>query len=55
MEKYLCWFALEEPYVYETIIERKAESTSSSNNVHEVVDGNSNRYKRTKCRYNQVF
>jgi len=46
MEKYLCWFALEEPYVpYKTIIERKVESTFSSNNIHEVVDNNSNRYR----------
>jgi hypothetical protein len=45
MEKYLCWFAHGEPYVpYKTMIERIIESTSSSSNVHEVVDDNNNPY-----------
>jgi hypothetical protein len=43
MEKYLCWFALWEPYVpYKTLIEMMVESTSSFNNVYEVVDDNNN-------------
>jgi len=46
VEKYLCWFAHGEPYVpYETMLERIIGSTSSSNNTHEVVDDNSNRYR----------
>ena len=46
MERYLCWFAHGEPYVpHETIVERMVESTSSSSNVHEVVDDNSNPYR----------
>ena len=45
MEKYLCWFAHEEPYVpYKTMIEMIIESTSSSSNVDEVVDDNNNPY-----------
>ena len=45
MKKYLCWFAHGEPYVpYKTMIERIIESTSSSSNVHEVVDDNNNPY-----------
>jgi hypothetical protein len=45
IEKYLCWFAHGEPYVpYKTMIERIIESTSSSSNVHEVVDDNNNPY-----------
>ena len=46
MQKYLCWFAHREPYVpYETIIEMMTRSTSSSRNVHEVVDDNRNSYR----------
>jgi hypothetical protein len=46
MERYLCWFAHGEPYVpHETIVERMVETTSSSSNVHEVVDDNSNPYR----------
>jgi len=46
MEKYLCWFAHREPYVlYKTMLERMAESTSSSSNVHRVVDDNNNPYR----------
>jgi hypothetical protein len=42
----LCWFAHGEPYVpYKTMLERVIESTSSSNNMHRVVDDNSNYYK----------
>jgi hypothetical protein len=37
--KYLFWFAHGEPYVpYETMVERIVGSTSSSSNVHGVVD-----------------
>ena len=46
MNKQLCWFAHGEPYVpYKTMLERVIESTSSSNNMHRVVDDNSNYYK----------
>ena len=46
MEKYLCWFAQEKPYVpYKTMIERMVELTSSSSNVYEVVNDNSNYYR----------
>ena len=46
MEKYLCRFAHREPYVpYETMVEKMVGSTSSYNNVHEVVDNNSNHYR----------
>jgi hypothetical protein len=42
----MCWFAHEESYVpHETIVEMMVGSTFSSNNVHEVVDDNSNPYK----------
>jgi len=46
VEKYLRWFAHGEPYVpYKTILERIVSSTSSSSNIHEVVNYNNNRYK----------
>ncbi|KAL9400233.1 hypothetical protein Peur_009194 [Populus x canadensis] len=46
MEKYMCWYAYEEPYVpHDTMIERIVELTSSSSNVHGVVDDNSNPYR----------
>jgi len=46
MEIYLCWFVHREPYVpHETMIKRMVESTSSSSNVHGVVDDNSNPYR----------
>ena len=46
MEKYMCWFAHGKPYVpYETMVERMVGSTYRSNNVHGVVDNNSNLYK----------
>jgi len=42
----LCWFAHGKPYVpYKTMLERVIKSTSSSNNMHRVVDDNSNYYK----------
>jgi len=44
-EKYFCWFTYGEPYVpYETMIERMVGSTSSSSNVHGVVNDNNNCY-----------
>jgi hypothetical protein len=46
MERYSCWFAHGEPYVpHETIVEKMVGSTSSSSNVHEVIDDNSNPYR----------
>ena len=46
MEKYLCCFAHEELYVaYEIIVERMVGSTSSSNNMHKVLDDNSKGYR----------
>jgi len=46
MEKYLCWFIHEKQYVpYKAMIERIVKSTSSSNNMHGVIDDNSNRYR----------
>jgi hypothetical protein len=46
MKKYLCWYEHGELYVpHDTMVERMVESTSSSSNMHEVVDDNSNHYK----------
>ena len=46
IEKYLYWYAHREPYVtYYTMVKRMVGSTSSSNNVHRVVDDNSNSYR----------
>ena len=46
MEKYLCWYEHEEPYVpYKTMVERMVRSAFNSNNVCGVVDDNSNPYK----------
>jgi len=46
MEKYLCWFTHGEPYVtYEIIVKMMVGSNSSSRNVYEVVDDNSNPYR----------
>ena len=45
VKKYLCWYKRIEPYIlHDTIIEMMIGSTSSSSNVHEVVDDNSNPY-----------
>jgi hypothetical protein len=42
----MCWFAHREPYVpHETMVEKMVGSTSSCNNVHEVVNDNSNFYQ----------
>ena len=46
LEKYLYWFTHGEPYVpYETILERIVGITSSSSNIHQIIDDNSNRYR----------
>ena len=46
MEKYMCWYAHGEPFVpHNTMVERITDSTSSSSNVHEIVDDNSDPYK----------
>jgi hypothetical protein len=46
IEKYLCWFAHEKPYVpYKTMVEKMVELTSSSSNVYGVVNDNSNHYR----------
>jgi hypothetical protein len=46
MEKYLCWYAHEEPYVpHDTMVERMVGSTFSARNVHGVVNDNSNLYR----------
>jgi len=43
MERYMCWFAYEESHApYETMIENMIGSTSSSSNVHGVVNDNNN-------------
>jgi hypothetical protein len=45
MEKYLCWFAPRESYAtYKTMIKRMVGLTSSSSNMHEIIDDNNNRY-----------
>jgi len=49
MKKYLCWYAHKEPYVtHDTMVEMMVRSTSSSSNVHRVIDDNSNPYKNKK-------
>jgi hypothetical protein len=46
VEKYLCWFAYEEPYIpYKTMLERIVGSTSTFRNINEVVDDNCSRYR----------
>ena len=46
MEQYICRYAHEEPYIpHETMVEMMIGSTSSTSNVHGVVDDNSNPYK----------
>jgi hypothetical protein len=45
-QKYMCWYAHEEPYVfYDTMVERMVGSTSSVSIAHEVVNDNSNSYR----------
>jgi len=46
IKRYMCWFTDRESYVpHETMIEKMVGSTSSSSNVHEIVDDNNNSYK----------
>jgi predicted transcriptional regulator len=46
MEKYLYWYAYGESDVpHDTMVERMIGSTSTSSNVHGVVDDNSNLYR----------
>jgi len=46
MKKYLYWYGHRELYVpHDTMVERIIGSTSNSNNMHEVVDDNSNPYR----------
>jgi len=46
MEDYLCWYAHGEQSVRnESILERIIVSTSSTNNMHSVVNNKSNHYK----------
>jgi len=46
MKDYLCWYAYRELFVRnESMIERMVGLTSSANNVHEVVNDNSNPYR----------
>jgi hypothetical protein len=46
MEKYLCWYAYEEPYVpHDTMVERMVGSTFNARNVHKVINDNSNLYR----------
>jgi len=46
LEKYVCWFAHGEPYVPdETMVEKMVTSTSSSSNMHEVINDNNNCYR----------
>ena len=43
IEKYMCWYAHEEPFVpHETMVERMVESTSSAINMHRVETNNNN-------------
>jgi hypothetical protein len=45
MERYLCWFAHEKPYIpHDTMVEMMVGSTSNSSNVYEVVYDNSSSY-----------
>ena len=46
IEKDLYWFVHKELYIpYKTMLEMIVGSTSSSNNIHNVVYDNSNRYR----------
>jgi len=55
----LCWFVHREPYVpFKTMVEKMVGTTSSSNNVHDVVDDNSNPYRNMiidMLRMNQCY
>ena len=46
MNRYMCWFAHGKPCVpHKAMVERTFMSTSSSINVHEIIDDNSNPYR----------
>ena len=46
MKKYLCCFAHGEPYIpYKTMVKRMIGSSSSSSNMHEIVDDNGYSYR----------
>jgi hypothetical protein len=46
MEKYLCWYEYEEPYVpHDIMVGSMVGSTSGSSNLQGVVDDNSNPYR----------
>jgi hypothetical protein len=46
VEKYLCWFVYEEPYIpNKSMLQMIIGSTSSSSYTYEVVDDNNNSYK----------
>jgi len=46
IEDYLCWYAHEELFVpNKSMVERVVGSTSSTSNVHKVVNDNSNPYR----------
>jgi hypothetical protein len=46
MEDYLCWYAYKELFVRnKSMIERMVGLTSSANNVHGVLNDNSNPYR----------
>jgi len=46
IEEYPCWYAHRELFVpYETMVERMVESTSSTSNVHGVINDHNNPYK----------
>jgi hypothetical protein len=45
-QKYMCWYAHGELYVfYDTMVERMVGSTSSVNIAHGIVNDNSNSYR----------
>ena len=47
MEDYLCWYAHEELFVpNKRMVERVVGSTFSASNVHEIVNDNSNPYRK---------
>lgn len=46
MEKYLCWYAHKKPCVpHDTMIKMMVGLNSNANNMHKVIDDNSNSYR----------
>jgi hypothetical protein len=41
----MCWFAYEEPFFYENMVEKMVMSNFSSSTMHGVINYNSNRYR----------